>query len=227
MMELPLGDAPGVGRPPSPQPAQPAPAPAESVRNPAEPAQSAPSTGAPFVAPAPAAAPAPAQAARPISPAGSGAPQAPVSVSPAPRPIAPKEYYSISEVCDLVGLKPHVLRYWESQFPVLNPSKNRSGNRVYQRKEIKLVLLVQHLLYKEKYTIEGARQRLDQLRRGGKGGELPQATSSAVSVEMRKLLRDELTQLLEVLSPREPDGGGAAPPADEAPGTPRPGRAAE
>ncbi len=118
-----------------------------------------------------------------------------------PSPIAPKEYYSISEVCELVGLKPHVLRYWESQFPVLNPSKNRSGNRVYQRKEIKLVLLVQHLLYKEKYTIEGARQKLDQLRRGGTSGELAQATASAVSAEMRKLLRDELTQLLDVLSP--------------------------
>src|SRR5688572_30313574 len=54
------------------------------------------------------------------------------------RSIARKEYYSISEVCDLVDLRPHVLRYWETQFPLLNPSKNRSGNRVYQRKEIKL-----------------------------------------------------------------------------------------
>ncbi len=123
------------------------------------------------------------------------APPPVVSVS---RPIAHKEYYSISEVCDLVGLKPHVLRYWESQFPVLNPSKNRSGNRVYQRKEIKLVLLVQHLLYKEKYTIEGARQRLEQLRRGG---ELTQATSAAQDSEMRALLRDELQQLLQVLAP--------------------------
>ncbi len=141
-----------------------------------------------------------------------------------PRPIAPKEYYSISEVCEMVGLKPHVLRYWESQFPVLNPSKNRSGNRVYQRKEIKLVLLVQHLLYKEKYTIEGARQKLDQLRRGGKAGELAQATTSAVSAEMRQLLRDELTQLLELLSPPAGDGsadgaaGHGATPADEAAG---------
>ena len=62
--------------------------------------------------------------------------------APAPRerPVAPKEYYSISEACDLVGLRPHVLRYWETQFPLLSPSKNRSGNRVYQRKEIKLIL---------------------------------------------------------------------------------------
>lgn len=133
-----------------------------------------------------------------------GAPGPGQGTGPAPhaaaRPIAPKEYYSISEVCDIVGLKPHVLRYWESQFPVLNPSKNRSGNRVYQRKEIKLVLLVQHLLYEEKYTIEGARQRLDQLRRGG---ELSQATGRALDSEMSKLLREELQQLLQVLSPGE------------------------
>ena len=136
------------------------------------------------------------------SPDPGSSPSAPAPASPpaaaVSRPIAHKEYYSISEVCDLVGLKPHVLRYWESQFPVLNPSKNRSGNRVYQRKEIKLVLLVQHLLYKEKYTIEGARQRLEQLRRGG---ELTQATSAAQDSEMRALLRDELQQLLQVLAP--------------------------
>jgi DNA-binding transcriptional MerR regulator len=78
-----------------------------------------------------------------------------------------KEYYSISEVADLVGLPAHVLRYWESQFSVLNPSKNRSGNRVYQRKEIKLILLVKQLLHEEKYTVEGAKQKLEQLRRGG------------------------------------------------------------
>lgn len=118
--------------------------------------------------------------------------------SGSPRPIAQKEYYSISEVCDLVGLKPHVLRYWESQFPFLNPSKNRSGNRVYQRKEIRLILLVQHLLYEEKYTIEGAKQRLEQLRRGG---ELPAATARALDREMLGLLRAELQRTLEILSP--------------------------
>jgi DNA-binding transcriptional MerR regulator len=121
---------------------------------------------------------------------------------PEGRPIAQREYYSISEVCDLVGLKPHVLRYWESQFPVLNPSKNRSGNRVYQRKEIELILLVQHLLYQEKYTIEGAKQRLEQLRRAG---ELKEATRRALDGEMLELLRGELQQLLQLLTP--PAGG--------------------
>jgi len=82
-------------------------------------------------------------------------------------PIARKVYYSIGEVCDLTGLKPHVLRYWESQFAVLNPTKNRAGNRVYRTKEIETILLVKHLLYDEKYTIEGANQRLLDMRGEG------------------------------------------------------------
>lgn len=117
------------------------------------------------------------------------------------RPVAPKEYYSISEVCELVGLRPHVLRYWEAQFPVLNPSKNRSGNRVYQRKEIKLILLVKHLLYEEKYTVEGARARIEQMRRGG---ELPTVTARALDQEMLALLRMELHELLQLLTPPQP-----------------------
>jgi DNA-binding transcriptional MerR regulator len=114
------------------------------------------------------------------------------------RPVAPKEYYSISEVCDLVGLRPHVLRYWETQFPVLNPSKNRSGNRVYQRKEIKLILYVKHLLYDEKYTVEGAKQKLEQLR---KGGELHNETRKALDKQLVSLLRAEMKYLAELLTP--------------------------
>ena len=78
----------------------------------------------------------------------------------APHPV--QEFFSIGEVCQLTDLKPHVLRYWESQFRFLNPAKNRSGNRVYQRREIELIMLVKHLLYTEKYTIEGARQKIEQ-----------------------------------------------------------------
>ena len=78
-----------------------------------------------------------------------------------------QEFYSIGEVCALTELKPHVLRYWESQFKLLNPAKNRSGNRVYARREVELILLVKHLLYTEKYTIDGARQKLDEHRKGG------------------------------------------------------------
>jgi DNA-binding transcriptional MerR regulator len=142
----------------------------------------------PWAAPAAAAAPA------------AGAP-ADTGTSARERPIAHKEYYSISEVCDLVDLKPHVLRYWETQFAVLNPSKNRSGNRVYQRKEIKLIQLVKNLLYDEKYTVEGAKQKLEQMRRGG---ALPAATARALDGQTIDMLRTELRRLSELLTPPEP-----------------------
>lgn len=116
-------------------------------------------------------------------------------------PVAPKEYYSIGEVCDLVGLKPHVLRYWESQFPALAPAKNRSGNRVYLRREIELIFLVKELLYQEKYTIEGARRKLNQLRRGG---ELSAAATQAVDRELIAELRRDLRLVLDILTLEEP-----------------------
>ena len=83
------------------------------------------------------------------------------------QPIARKEYYSIGEVCQITGLKPHVLRYWETQFKGIQPVKNRAGNRAYRRREIEMVQLVKKLLYEQKFTIEGARQRLEELRKSG------------------------------------------------------------
>ena len=71
-----------------------------------------------------------------------------------------KLYYSIGEVSELLKVKPHVLRYWETQFPVLNPKKNRAGNRTYRVRDIKLLLAIQSLLYDRKYTIAGARRKL-------------------------------------------------------------------
>lgn len=111
------------------------------------------------------------------------------------RPLIKKEYYSIGEACELLELKPHVLRYWESQFSILNPSKNRSGNRVYQRKEIQLLLLVKHLLYDERFTIEGAKQKITQLRRTG---ELRSAAAAALGQDTVRWLREELSRV-EVL----------------------------
>ena len=78
-----------------------------------------------------------------------------------------KEFFSMGDVCSLTDLKPHVLRYWESQFRFLHPAKNRSGNRVYQRREIELIMLVRQLLYTEKYTIDGARQKIDEYKKSG------------------------------------------------------------
>jgi len=114
-----------------------------------------------------------------------------------PDRIAEREYYSIGDVCEIADLKPHVLRYWESQFSVLRPSKNSAGNRVYRRKEIKLILLLRHLLYTERYTIEGAKRKLDQLRRDGK---LPKAARVAWEQETVTDLRREADALVELLS---------------------------
>lgn len=82
-------------------------------------------------------------------------------------PIAKKEYYSIGEVCEITGLKPHVLRYWETQFKTLMPVKNRAGNRAYRKRDIEMIQLVKTLLYERKYTIDGARQKLAELRKEG------------------------------------------------------------
>lgn len=111
-------------------------------------------------------------------------------------PLVRKAYYSIGEVCDLTGLKAHVLRYWETQFPELRPTKNRAGNRVYRPREVELILLVKQLLYKERFTIEGARQKLQEMRQAG---EMDEERRDAVTPELLTLLKDELGALLEVL----------------------------
>ena len=115
------------------------------------------------------------------------------------RPV--QEFYSIGEVCALTDLKPHVLRYWESQFRFLNPAKNRSGNRVYKGREVELIMLVKHLLYTEKFTIEGARQRLDQYRRSG---ELRTAARRAVEAELITELRVAVDEILDILEDKAP-----------------------
>ena len=107
-----------------------------------------------------------------------------------------QEFFSIGEVCDLTDLKPHVLRYWESQFRFLSPAKNRSGNRAYQRKEIELILLVKHLLYTEKYTIDGARQKVDAHRRAR---DLKPAARAALDAETIQSLEKELHEILALL----------------------------
>ena len=107
-----------------------------------------------------------------------------------------QEFFSIGDVCDLTELKPHVLRYWESQFKFLSPAKNRSGNRVYQRREIEMVMLVKQLLYTEKYTIDGARQKLDEFR---KSGGMKPAARSGLDVETVQMVERDLRELLALL----------------------------
>ena len=107
-----------------------------------------------------------------------------------------QEFFSIGDVCGLTDLKPHVLRYWESQFRFLNPAKNRSGNRVYQRREVELIMLVKHLLYTEKYTIDGARQRIEEQRRAG---SLRTEARAALDVQMLRDLERQLQAIVRVL----------------------------
>lgn len=118
-----------------------------------------------------------------------------------------REFFSIGDVCELTGLKPHVLRYWESQFRFLHPAKNRSGNRVYQRREVELIMLVRQLLYVEKYTIDGARQRVDEYRRAGELKSLARSALDAGTVDDLEL---GLERVLAVLDgrPVEEDAGG-------------------
>ncbi|MFN2565945.1 MAG: MerR family transcriptional regulator [Gemmatimonadaceae bacterium] len=116
-----------------------------------------------------------------------------------------QEFFSIGEVCELTELKPHVLRYWESQFRFLHPAKNRSGNRVYQRREIELILLVKHLLYAEKYTIEGARQKIDEHR---KAGDLRAVATGALRLELLESLEQDCREIIRTL-----DGQGETSPA--------------
>ncbi len=122
--------------------------------------------------------------------------------------IPKQEFYSIGEVCALTDLKPHVLRYWESQFRFLSPAKNRSGNRVYKAREVELIMLVKHLLYTEKFTIEGARQRIDQFKRSG---ELKAEARRATDVETIQELRSALEEVLAALDGREPSPREPAP----------------
>ncbi len=118
--------------------------------------------------------------------------------------IARREYFSIGEVCELTGLRPHVLRYWETQFRELSPSKNRAGNRVYRAREIKIVELVKHLLYDEKYTIDGARGRLEKLR---ERGELDDAAGQALDRQAIKRLQHGIEELVETLTVPTDDSG--------------------
>ena len=113
-----------------------------------------------------------------------------------------KLYYSISEVCEMTGLKPHVLRYWETAFPMLNPSKNQSGNRVYRSEDIALVKSISHLLYEERYTIDGARQKLEEGSGAADQMEL-ELDSSSISRELLADIRAEIAELIGVLD-RDP-----------------------
>ena len=108
-------------------------------------------------------------------------------------------YYSIAEVSEITGLKQYVLRYWETEFPELNPQKNRAGNRAYKKNDIQLIFAIKRLLYSEKYTIEGARQKLRQLKENKElNGQLSLLEEPKNNVLLEEL-RSDLLDCLKIL----------------------------
>jgi DNA-binding transcriptional MerR regulator len=105
-----------------------------------------------------------------------------------------KLYYSITEVAELTGVKPHVLRYWETEFKALRPKKNRAGNRVYRASDISIIEEIKSLLYGEGFTIAGAKTRL--LKANPTGGRPPKKDKRAQTLES---LRRDLLELKKIL----------------------------
>lgn len=116
-------------------------------------------------------------------------------------PIPAKRYFTIGEVSELCGVKPHVLRYWEQEFTQLKPVKRRGNRRYYQHHEVLLVRRIRELLYEQGFTISGARNRLDESHGAGRGGvgrsEVPAAPTNVV-LDVAAL-RQEVRELIELL----------------------------
>ncbi len=151
--------------------------------------------------------------------------------------IPEKLFFKIGEVCELAGVQAHVLRYWESEFPMLAPQKNRAGQRVYRKRDVEMALRIKELLYEDQYTIAGAKKRLANDLRGGPkvktgsvetgeayvpspdnhspsragGSELP-AHDGKASAPDRDALRKLASELRELLSMLDKETQASAPP---------------
>ena len=106
-------------------------------------------------------------------------------MSQAAAAIPQKLFFKIGEVCELAGVQAHVLRYWETEFPMLAPQKNRAGQRTYRRRDVEMALRIKELLYDEQYTIAGAKKKLaSELRGGGReNSEPPQPKTPVRSLQ--------------------------------------------
>ena len=111
-------------------------------------------------------------------------------------------YFKIGDVAELLGVKPYVLRYWETEFPMITPQKSNTGQRVYRRSDVETVIMIKTLLYNERYSIEGARKRIRELRKDGdlksfkKEVAQPDRDEAVVAgLKRAKLLAREMKQL--------------------------------
>jgi len=98
-------------------------------------------------------------------------------------------FYKIGEISNIAELEPYVLRYWESEFPFLKPRKNKTGQRVYTRKDLETILRIKNMLYKEKYTIAGVKKRFGN----------HSVRKNAVSMETIQSVKKKLKEILEIL----------------------------
>ena len=118
-------------------------------------------------------------------------------------PIPAKRYFTIGEVSDLCGVKPHVLRYWEQEFTQLKPVKRRGNRRYYQHHEVLLIRRIRELLYEQGFTISGARNKLDS--RLANGDPLAELTMGLPPLEVDTIaIRNELSDILSLLKPGAP-----------------------
>jgi DNA-binding transcriptional MerR regulator len=113
--------------------------------------------------------------------------------------IPDKLYFKIGEVSELLGLEPYVLRYWESEFPVLSPKKSGTGHRLYRRKDVELLLRIKHLLYERRFTIEGARQSLQAAAKGPKPLVAKRVQQDLFSADPLPDIRRELEEILKAM----------------------------
>lgn len=119
-----------------------------------------------------------------------------------------KLFFKIGEVAQLVGVKPHVLRYWESEFPALKPMKTRGSHRMYRRKDVELAVLLRRLLHQEGLTVAGAKKRLKELGRHRVQSEpdpeaVREVSLRAEFLSLRKQLADLLVALDRLMAPEE------------------------
>ncbi len=117
-------------------------------------------------------------------------------------PIPAKRYFTIGEVSELCGVKPHVLRYWEQEFTQLKPVKRRGNRRYYQHHEVLLIRRIRELLYEQGFTISGARNRLDETMRDRGGNNHPRTADVQVAPGPADLtrIRQELTSVIDYLN---------------------------
>ncbi|MBK9170770.1 MAG: MerR family transcriptional regulator [Bryobacterales bacterium] len=115
--------------------------------------------------------------------------------------IPDKLYFRIGEVSALVGVQPYVLRFWETEFSALQPKKSGTGHRLFRRKDVELLLKIKHLLYEKRFTIEGARQHLQQDKPAARRKAVPQKQQALFGGDGDGLaqIRAELAEILTLL----------------------------